>query len=175
MHPSLHRLESWIDTSIPYLLVALLVITAIDIFSPEIAEEHLLEMEIADNFIISLFVIDLAFKYRKARSMPKFIRSNWIDILAVIPFYMIFRFVDEFILTSELVRESQQTVHIAAGIEEEAAKDIKELKSAKAITRSEKMLRELRILGRVPRIAKAAHFFEGPGSHEKNGRPRNRR
>lgn len=104
--------------------------------------------------------------------MPQFIRSKWIDIVVVLPLYMMFRFVDEFLLTSEVVKESQQTLHIADEVEKEAAAAIKDAKSAKIVTRSEKMLREVRILGRVPKLAKAARFFENPDSDAEKCRRR---
>ncbi|MBU4451343.1 MAG: ion transporter [Nanoarchaeota archaeon] len=158
----LHKIEHAIDAAIPYLLVALIVITSIDMFYAEMAEQYAFQIGLIDEIIISLFVIDLLFKYRRAQNFPKFLKKNWIDIIAVMPFYMMFRLVDEFILASEVVRESQQTLHIAEGIEKEAATAAKDIKGAKMITRSERMLRELRVLSRVPRFAKAARFFEKP-------------
>lgn len=158
----LHKIEHAIDASVPYLLVALLIITSIDIFYAEMAEQYASQIELIDEIIISLFIIDLAFKYRRARSVPKFLKSHWIDIIAVIPFYMIFRLVDEFILVSEVVKEGQQTLHIAEGVEKEAAVAARDAKEIKVVARSEKMLREVRILSRAPKLAKAARFFENP-------------
>lgn len=163
----LHKIEHAIDISIPYFLVILLIITSIDIFYAEMAHEYAYEMEIIDTAIISVFVADLAFKYKRARNFPEFVKFNWIDILAVMPFYMMFRFLDEFILTSEIVKDGQQTIHIADGIEKEAASAAKDAKGAKIVTRSEKMLREVRILSRVQRFAKVVHFFENP-KHKHN-------
>jgi len=158
----LYKTEHAIDASVPYLLVALLIITSIDLFYAEMAEQYAHQIELIDEAIISLFVIDLAFKYRRARSIPEFIKAHWIDIIAVIPFYMIFRLVDEFVLTSELVKESQQTIHIAEGVEKEAATAARDAKEIKVVARSEKMLREVRILSRAPKLAKAAKFLEHP-------------
>lgn len=161
------KIEHAIDTSVPYLLVALLIITSIDLFYAEMAEQYAFQIELIDEIIISMFIIDLAFKYRRAKSVPEFVKSNWIDIIAVIPFYMMFRLVDEFILTSELVKESQQTIHIVEGVEKEAASAARDAKEVKTVARSEKMLREVRILSRTPKLAKAVSFFENP-KHVRN-------
>jgi len=161
------KIEHAIDASVPYLLVALLIITSIDMFYAEMAEAYANQIELIDELVISLFLIDLVFKYRRARSIPEFFKSHWIDIIAVIPFYMMFRLVDEFVLTSELVKESQQTIHIVEGVEKEAVTAARDAKEIKVVARSEKMLREVRILSRVPKLAKAAGFFENP-KHVRN-------
>jgi len=158
----LYETEHAIDASVPYLLVILLIITSIDMFYAEMAEAYMAQIELIDGIIILLFVIDLAFKYRRARSVPEFLKSHWIDIIAIIPFYMMFRLVDEFVLTSELVKEGQQTLHIAEGVEAEAAAAAKDAKVVKMMTRSERMLREVRVIARFPKFVKAAYFFEHP-------------
>ena len=156
------KIETAIDASVPYLLVILVIITSIDIFYAEMAETYSLQIEIIDTSVIGLFAIDLIFKYHRAKSTPRFIRENWIDIVAVIPFYLVFRLVDEFVIASELVREGQQTLHIAEGVEKEAATAAKDVKTVKIVTRSERMLREARVLGRVPKFISASRFFEKP-------------
>lgn len=170
-------IETAIDASVPYLLVILLIITSIDIFYAEMAHTYSNEIVLIDNAVIWLFIIDLLFKYHNAKNAPRFIKENWLGIFAVMPFYFIFRFVDEFVIASELVKEGQQTLHIAEGVEKEAATAVKDIKGAKIITRSERMLRELRVLSRIPRFAKAARliphfakavrFFENP-KHVRN-------
>lgn len=162
MRSRLHKIEHFVDKSIPYLLVILIIITLIDVFYVEIAERYLHTIEFIDNIVIAFFITDLAFKYKRASNIPQFIKNNWIDIIAVMPFYFMFRLVDEFLVASELIKESQQSLHVAAGVEKEATTAAKELKDAKMITRSEKMLKEIKIFSRIPRFVKALDFFEKP-------------
>ena len=164
---SIRRIESAVDASIPYLLVALVLLTVIELFSPEIVEAHFNEIAFADNSIAIVFAADLLFKYSRSKNLPQFVKRNWIDILAVMPFYMMFRLLDEFLAASDLVNKGQQTIPLVIDVEREAAKDMREIKEAKLVSRSERMLREIRILSRFPRLAKAAHFFEKP-DHKTN-------
>ncbi len=162
MHLALKKTEKFIDMSIPYLLVVLLIITAIDIFFEEIAFKYSIAIDITDNVIILFFLGDLGFKYRRSSSMSQFVKSSWIDIIAVIPFYMIFRVVEEFAFAAEIVKGGQDAVGIAENVEKEASTLTKEMKNQKIMMRSEKMMRYIKILARVPRLAKAVPFFDKP-------------
>ena len=170
MHRILSKAEIIVDKLIPYLLVGLIIIIGIEIFFPVVAETYPSTIQLADNVVIGFFIVDLAFKYRRAKNVSEFIKSNWVDIIAVIPFYLFFRVMEEFVLVSNVVKEGQEVAHVASGIENGAACATKELRNFKMITRSESMTREIRVLERMPRLLKAVHFFEKPkedhsGSH----------
>lgn len=162
MHSALKKTEKFIDMSIPYMLAVLLTITAVDFFFEEIAIKYSHAIDIIDNIIILFFLADLAFKYMRSKNIPQFVRANWIDIIAVIPFYMIFRIAEEFAFMSEMLKSGKDTVEIGASVEKESSIALKELREAKLAMRSEKMLRYIKIAARIPRLAKAVHFFERP-------------
>ncbi|MBU0461570.1 MAG: hypothetical protein KJ574_03205 [Nanoarchaeota archaeon] len=87
----MHRIEVWVDKLIPYMLIVLLIIIVLEIFFKEIAEHYHIYIAIADGAVITVFVLDLIFKYIRIRNIPKFLKTCWLDILAVFPFFIFFR------------------------------------------------------------------------------------
>ncbi|MBW6451191.1 MAG: hypothetical protein K0B02_00490 [DPANN group archaeon] len=167
MHPLLEKIEHFVDKIIPYLLLMLITITLSEIFIHETVVHYEHTIHLIDNFIIYTFILDLIFKYNRVRNIPKFIRSYWIDILAVFPFYLTFRFI-EVVTTSQLIEESQKALHIATESEKELSRTIKEVKEVKLASRVSKMTKEIRILNRLPRLIKALHFYEKPNIKKKD-------
>ena len=102
--------EDLVDKSIPYLVALLLVVIIIEFGFPAYAEEHRALVDAADWFVIGMFTLDLVFKFNRIRDIPEFVKRYWLDILAVFPFYLMFRLVDEAIFitgASELMRGAQ--------------------------------------------------------------------
>ncbi len=91
MKKSYHKLEVLVDKAILPCIAVLLVIIVLELFFRNIAEHYHLYIEIADYFIVAIFVADLVFKYLRVRQIPLFIRTYWLDILAVFPFILLFR------------------------------------------------------------------------------------
>ncbi|MFC1754102.1 hypothetical protein ACFL96_12050 [Thermoproteota archaeon] len=54
-------------------------------------EEYQVMIMALDGIIIAIFFIDLVVLYRKAHNFKHFVKTSWLDILAVIPMGMIFR------------------------------------------------------------------------------------
>lgn len=160
MNKFLQKLEIFIDHIIPYLLIGLLVVIIGEIFYPEQFHHYQLEVDIYDTIVILAFATDLAFKYNRVRKLKKFVKKYWLDIIATIPFFLIFRVLEVFRI-SEFLETGQQILHEAAGVEKEAAAISRESKAVK-LTRTERFLRYFKSLGRFPRFIKAMKFFEKP-------------
>jgi len=78
---------------IPPALILLLGVIIFELFIE--TESHLLELiiQIADYFIIAVFVVDLIFLAVKAKSTKFFFKNYWLDILAIFPFVIFSKFI----------------------------------------------------------------------------------
>ena len=86
------RIENFVHYSVPFFLVVLFVSITIEFLYPDIVGPYTLYLRIFDGFIVALFATDLTFIYRRSQSFQQFVTKNWIDILATIPFFIVFRF-----------------------------------------------------------------------------------
>ena len=84
-----NKIEHYVDKSIPYLLGLLLIMIILELVYKTEAEKYSLYIDIIDYFIIFVFVIDLAFKYNRTRNVKKFLKTYWIEIIAILPFYLV--------------------------------------------------------------------------------------
>ena len=154
----LHKLEIIVDKSIPFLLVILLFIIIGEFWFHELIEHYRTAADIIDSFIIAVFVIDLCFKYNRIRNFPKFLRASWLDILAIFPFFLIFRIIEGsvgVIESAEVISRTQKVVHVGLEIEPEVGKVLKEGELfAKEASRAERFGRFLRPLTRGIRFLK---------------------
>lgn len=170
MQKSLKKLEELIDWLIPYCLILLLGIIIIEIFFYDTATLYHTQVQYADYFIVLVFVIDLIYKWFHVRKIPKFIKNYWLDILAVFPFFLIFRLFEELGAVFQIGQTGQQILHEGLEIEKEVSKFEKEAarlsKELKA-TRATRFARFLRPIARLPRFAKAFSFFEHPKQRKK--------
>ena len=157
--------EELIDRSIPLLVLILLVIIVVDLFFHHEAEPYHLYIEIADWLIIGVFTVDLAFKYNRVRDVPEFVRRYWIDILAVFPFYLVFRVIDSMAIIAgmaEMIEGTQPLFHEAAEIEKAGSKVAREAEATGKIARFEFLGKIFRPIQRFPRLLKAVSFYESP-------------
>mgnify|MGYP001132363549 CR=1 FL=1 len=168
MHIFFHKVEKIVDKLIPYCLILLLPIIIIEIFYKDFAHHHHTAILITDGVIVFIFIIDLIFKYIRMRNIKFFFRTYWLDLLAVVPFYAIFRIFDQiFILftpIAETLQSSQMILHEGLEIEKEGSRIVKE---AGKTSRYNKLLQFVTGKGtRFLRFAKAISFFEKPtGKH----------
>lgn len=171
MEPWLHKLEVLVDKSIPYLVLILLILIILDIFYHEKTLPYENQILLLDYLIVLIFIIDLSFKYYRVKNAKTFIKKYWIDIIAVFPFFLIFRLVEEILIlirVSEGITESQKFLHTAVGIEKiseiarEDALILKEIQEASKLERTSLLARIIRPLERVPRILRIMHFYEKP-------------
>jgi len=165
MHIWLHRLEQAVDKVIAPLLIALLLIIAGELFLGERFEAYSTYADYFDIIMISIFAIDLSFKFYRVRKFPKFVKSYWVEIIATIPFFLIFRFT-EFVGLRIFIERGQEVAHEVpelAKLEKEGAALVREAGRA---GRTAKLIRTFRVLSRFPRFLKVMPFFEKPtGKH----------
>jgi hypothetical protein len=180
----MHKIEVIVDKLIPFCLVVLLFIIIIELgFEGLIEHYHLhIPIIIADGFVVGVFVADLIFKYIRTRKIKEFARKYWLDILAVFPFFLIFRIVEVTAgafsaATIEGTQTAQKIVHEGLEVEKEGVKIIKEAERFAKLRRSERFARFIRPLLRIPRFLKALpkmmHFYERPtGGHHVHDKTR---
>ncbi|MGV8171168.1 MAG: hypothetical protein ACP5OA_00570 [Candidatus Woesearchaeota archaeon] len=184
----MHKLEFIVDAIIPYCLVLLIIILILELGFHNFVKEHglLVTINIADYFIIFIFVLDLIFKYIRVHDIPLFLKRYWLEIIAVFPFFLFFRLAElAFGITeiSESVKTAQSITHSTTELEKEIAvvsegekalrggeSVLKEGEKVLKVERSTKLSRFLRPLLRIPRFFKTLpqmlHFYDKPtGKH----------
>lgn len=172
-----HKIELFVDKIIPYLLIILLFIIAGELFFYETLKHYHFWVEAADWFIIFMFIVDLGFKYNRVRNVPSFLRRYWLDVIAVFPFFLLFRLVDEAMLAIGRIfglsgETWQRFLHIGVetGKLTEEARLLSDIEReeklvaeiGKGASRGERFARILRPVARMPRFLRAFDFFEHP-------------
>lgn len=134
-----NKLDSIVQIIIPPLLVVLLTLTIFEIFT-DMSKYYLL-IDIFDLFVVTIFAIDLYFRKKETKSWALFFRKYWIDILATIPFNLIFLTIDYLAFTRGL-----KFARVAARF----------LK----FTKNLRLLRLLRLGLRLPRFLRIRHHVK---------------
>ena len=151
-----HKVEVIIDKLIPYSLVILFFVIIMEIFFSDVIEPYRLYVSIIDGFIIGLFIVDLMFKYDRAKDIEKFFRTYWLQIIALFPAFIFVRLVEEFIIILSL----EESIAISQELIEVGEKSIPRTARARYFGRF------IRPLARLPRFLKAFSFYEKPtGMH----------
>ncbi|MFW6231329.1 MAG: amino acid permease, partial [Nanoarchaeota archaeon] len=123
-----NKLDSLIQDIIPPLLVVLLTIVVIDLFYGFGAYVFLID--IFDIFVVIIFGIDLYFRWKDDPRLWPFLKNHYIDIIATIPFNLIFVGMDYAVFTRSL----------------------RGLRGAARMARVARMARLLRFVARAPRF-----------------------
>ncbi|MDP3919176.1 MAG: hypothetical protein Q8Q35_04730 [Nanoarchaeota archaeon] len=164
-----HFLEKSIDWLIFPTLIILLAIIIIELFFQHTAEQYHTILLYTDYSILALFSVDLFFKYRRAKNIKYFLKTSWLDIIAIFPFFLIFRAIEPIIAVTEFSREAknvQLIFHESLEVSKETSKIVKEVEAAGKISRARLLTSVFRSLGRTPRFLKAVAFYEEPtGTH----------
>ncbi len=145
----MYEFEHFTDHIIPVLVVLLAVVLVLE--NPFWTLVHLSEYEpwigIFDSVIVFFFVVDLVFKWFKTKNVRRFFKLYWIDIVAVFPFYLIFRAYSEaaaiFRAGEEIVESGQKVAHEAVLLRE-----ARMLREAEEVTREARIAQETRVVGR---------------------------
>jgi len=179
------KLEHFLDFIMPYTLILLLFIIICGFFFKHFYETYHVFFVWGDWFVLGVFVLDLIFKYKKAKNIPNFLKTSWLDIIAVFPFFLVFRVFETMGLIRGIVetgQEAQLLFHAGVEVQKEikgaaaigqeiklAAQLEKEARVIKQIdviaqegARSEKMARFLRPIFRSPRLFQGIKFYEKP-------------
>ncbi len=183
-------LERFVDIMIPWLVLLLLFIILGEFSSdlnffhwnwPELVSEFFevyeFEVFLLDQIIILFFVIDLYFNFFKKATLWSFIKTSFLDIIAVAPVGLILRISE--------VSEAQSILHLTSEVEKEAARVVKETevaeRLAKAAEESERLAklskaakstRFARFLQRIPRLVRLYRIedFVKKKKHKKKGK-----
>ncbi len=161
MNKYLRMLESITHELIPYLLIGLAFIIIVDnpfwiLYDLRQFEKTLI---VFDFIVIFFFVTDLVFKWFKIRNATKFVKLYWIDLIAVFPFYLLFRLVSEisslFRLGSEVSETAQKIAHESILIREtELLKEAKNIEEVRLLRESRPFVRMFMFFQRSLRIFK---------------------
>lgn len=165
MHPFFEKLEHFNSRLIPYALVALLIVIILEFAYHTQNPLYHLVLQITDYLIIAIFVVDLIFIAHKCKTVKFFFRNYYLDILAVFPFALAFRLVNEIYLVFRLGREftlAQSIFHetLEAGKALEAGKTLEAEKELRVLSRTEKLPRYLKIAARSLRLLTKSKFFQ---------------
>lgn len=173
MHPLLKKIEHITDRIIPYLLVLLAIILTLEFGFKQTAEHYHTYIVVADYIIIFFFTLDLIYKYNRVRQFKPFVKKFWLDILAVFPFFLLFRVIEETLLlfrVSQEVSEGQKFLHLGVEAEKIAKEErvlaelqkesrfIKEIEAGTKLSRTRLFARFFRL----PRLIKVFPFYEKP-------------
>ena len=161
----LHRVEHVVDRVIPFSLILLFLLIIAELFFLEEISPYESWVGIIDNGIILLFLIDLAFKFHRSHSIPEFLGSHWLEIIAVLPVFVVVRVFELFLPLTRLDLASDA----AHGIIEAQTKwgiIVREAEYAGQASRLAILSRFARPLLRFPRFIRAFTFYERPtGRH----------
>jgi hypothetical protein len=164
-----HFLEKLTDKLVWFAIVALFFIIIIELFFHDFSYTYHSIISTLDYIVISIFIADLIFKYLRIRNIKKFLRSSWLDIIAIFPFFLVLRFLEPFIFLTGLsgeIKEVQLIFHESLEISKETSKIVKEAEAAGKLSRARYLTGFFRALIRSPRFLKAAAFYEQPtGKH----------
>lgn len=109
-------------------------------------------IELIDQIIVSFFAIDLYFNFFRKRTLGEFLKSSFIDILAIAPVGLL--------LDLARIGEAQTALHVAEETEKEAAKLEAEAVELARLERISRILKAIEKLPKVLRLNKIKEFFE---------------
>lgn len=149
------KVEYYNSKLILYALIILLVVILVELFGKvENPTAHLI-FQILDYIVVTIFAIDLVFLAIKAKTVSFFFKHYWLDILAVLPFGLLFELVSRFyrgaVLTEELII-GQKVIH-------ETVEAEKEMKGTAFLAKEGKLARGVRILTRSLRVVAKSKLF----------------
>lgn len=157
MRPLLRKIERWVDRLIMPALFAIVVIVVLEVFFHDFAHEHHFWIEVTDILVILVFGTDLSFKFHRASGWEGFLRKYWMEIIAVIPVFLVFRVMDLIRFSLQSFELGQHILHLV----ERSGRFAAFFRSGE-LSRSTRFAGFIRGFTRLPRFAMAAHFFESP-------------
>jgi len=102
-------LERFVDRAIPFWLVGLAFVIIASFFTDLHAYEPW--VTVFDVLVSVFFVADLWFKWCHIRRLGRFLRLYWFDVIAVFPFYLIFRMLAFARVLAETGESAQKVMH----------------------------------------------------------------
>tara|TARA_Y100000310_G_C20699227_1_gene828137 strand:+ start:725 stop:3061 length:2337 start_codon:yes stop_codon:yes gene_type:complete len=152
------KLDSLVQILIPPLLILLMVVSIWELFFD--ASKYLFFIDIFDFVVIAIFAIDLYYRWFETPHIIPYVRKHFLDIIATIPFNLIFLGVDHLIFTRAL----------------RGGRIIARAGRAAKLVRFSRLLRLTRFVARAPRFLRMRkHLKPGkirkkqPHEHEMKG------
>jgi len=149
------RVRDVTDMLVGPALVIILAVILLEIFLPDLAHNYHTEILVADYAAILVFVVDLGFKFQRATEWESFLRKYWLEIIAIMPGFIVFRVLDTFFVITRSAELSQDAIHLATRSERLAA-----LAGGSELTRVARFERVMLGLARTPRLARAIDFYK---------------
>ena len=148
-------LRIWADRLVGPALLVILVVILLEIFLPDLAHRYHTAILVADYSAIGVFAVDLGFKFQRASEWENFLRKYWLEIIAIMPGFIIFRVLDTLFVITRSAELSQDAIHLATRSERLAA-----LAGGGELSRAARFERSMVGLARTPRLARAVDFFK---------------
>ena len=139
------RIEALVERAVPYAILLLIPLILIELVFGDRIGGWLLAIHIADGIIIGILAVDLGFRFQRAASIRGFVRTYWLDILALLPVFVVLRVVEEVALLAQAGEMVQGAAGEAAAVQRE--------------TRLERFRQYFRPLARSPRLLRAFTFY----------------
>ncbi|MFH2027847.1 MAG: hypothetical protein ABIJ08_01795, partial [Nanoarchaeota archaeon] len=122
-----------------------------------------------NGFAASFLIADLIFKYVRIKHIPEFLKKSWLDIIAIFPFFLLFRVFEEAGLILH-VWESTSNIELvldeAETLEKEAVGIIRFSSRVNKVTRAGILAKFIKPITRSPRLIKLIAYYEKPtGQH----------
>ena len=154
------KIHNWTDRLVGPALLVILVVVLLEVFMPDLAHRYHTAILVADYAAITVFLVDLSFKFKRASTWKGFIKHYWLEIIAVMPGFILFRILDTLFVITRSAELGQDAIHLATRSERLAA-----LFSSGELSRAARLERLTRGLARTPRFAKAAKFYDEPSAN----------
>lgn len=152
------RIHDITDMLVGPALVIILFVIIFEIFLPDLAHKYHTAILAADYAAITVFLVDLSFKFKRASEWENFLRDYWLEIIAIMPGFIVFRVLDTFFVITRSAELSQDAIHLATRSERLAA-----IAGGGELSRVARLERVSLGLARTPRLARAVDFFKPPG------------
>tara|TARA_Y100000034_G_C6891349_1_gene410117 strand:+ start:274 stop:852 length:579 start_codon:yes stop_codon:yes gene_type:complete len=165
VHP---RLEIIIDKLVPYAIGFILFHLIGIFFFPEFVHNYEDIFLFLDVFLVTFVLgFDVWFKYKRAKNKRYFLRHHWLDIIAVLPFMLVFRIFEEAYLIARFapletsIADTQRLMHEVRGVDE-VVNIAREAELSGRASRTGMFGKLFRPFIRGQRILRGAVFFEHP-------------
>ena len=136
------------DFLLPYAVIFLGIDLFFHLFFSNIYMNFEIYFSILQWSCLSVFFSDLVFKFSRATTIPQFLKTSWFDILAIFPFFLVFRVFE----TIGILGTISGTVGDIQGV----------VGTGSDIERKAHFERFLKPLLKTPRFAKVLHFYNSP-------------
>lgn len=147
--------REWTDRLVGPALVVILFVILLEVFLPDLAHDYHKWILIADYAAISIFVVDLGFKLQRASQWQNFLKEYWLEIIAIMPGFIVFRVLDSVFVITRSAELGQDAIHLATRSERLAA-----LAGGSELSRVARFERVMLGFARTPRLARAMEFFK---------------